>query len=112
MGRAEAGLLKGTVLGAVDVEVFATSGMGGARPSRWAQRDGKRVDIPKDQWRARRIDEQFDAIVYLGPPSAMTRSRLLPTTCADSAYMATRIGRMALVGVPTDGLKKLCGIAQ
>ena len=97
-------------MGAVDFEVFATNGMGGSRPNRWAQRGGKRIEIPKDQWRSRRMDEQFDAIVYLGPPSAMTRSRLSPATCADSAYITTRLGRMALVGVPTDALKKLCGI--
>ncbi len=103
-------LLKDTVLGSVDFEVFATNGMGGSRPNRWAQRRGKRIEIPKDQWRSRRMDEQFDAIVYLGPPSAMTRSRLSPATCADSAYITTRLGRMALVGVPTDALKKLCGI--
>lgn len=105
-------LLKGTVLGAVDFDVFATNGMGGTRPSRWRQRDGKRIDIPQDQWRSRRMDEQFDAIVYLGPPSGMTRSRLSPSTCADAPYVTTRIGRMALLGVPTDALKKVCGIAQ
>jgi hypothetical protein len=104
-------LLKGTTLGATDFEVFATAGSGASRP-RWTQRDGKRIDIPKDQWRTRRMDEQFDALLYLGPPSAMTRSRLSPSTCADTAYINTRLARMAMVGVPTDGLKKLCGITQ
>ena len=104
-------LLKGTTLGATDFQVFATAGNGGSRP-RWAQRDGKRIDIPKDQWRARRMDEQFDALIYLGPPSAMTRSRLSPATCADTAYISTRIARMTMVGVPTDALKKICGITQ
>lgn len=104
-------LLKGTVLGAVDFEVFAANGMGGSRPNRWAQRDGKRVEIPKNQWRSRRMDEQFDAILYLGPPASMTRSRLSPAVCADSAYITTRLGRMTLVGVPTDALKRLCKIA-
>jgi hypothetical protein len=102
--------LKGTTLGATDFEVYATAG-NGSRPNRWAQREGKRIDIPKDQWRARRMDEQFDALIYLGPRSAMTRSRLAPETCADTAYINTRLARMAMVGVPTDGLKKICGIA-
>jgi hypothetical protein len=57
------------------------------------------------------MDEQFDALVYLGPASAMIRSRLAPATCADSAYINTRLARMTLAGVPTDGLKKICGIA-
>jgi hypothetical protein len=103
-------LLKGTTLGATDFDVYATAGNGGSR-SRWAQRGGKRVDIPKDQWRTRRMNEQFDALIYLGAPSAMTRSPLAPSTCADTAYINTRLSRMALVGVPTDGLKKICGIA-
>lgn len=104
-------LLKGTTLGATDFEVYATAGMGGSRPNRWAQRGGQRIDIPKEQWRPRRMDEQFDAILYLGPRSAMTRSRLSPAICADSAYITTRLGRMALVGVPTEALKKHCGIS-
>ena len=54
-----------------------------------------------------RMDEQFDAILYLGPPSPMTRSRLSRATCADTAYIATRIARMTLVGVPPEGLKTL-----
>lgn len=103
-------LLKGTALGATDFEVYATAGSGSSRP-RWAQRGGKRIDIPKDQWRTRRMDEQFDALIYLGPPSAMTRSRLASSTCADTTYINTRLARMALVGVPTEALKKICGIA-
>jgi hypothetical protein len=103
-------LLKGTTLGVTDFEVFASAGSG-SRPNRWAQRGGKRADIPKDQWRARRMDDQFDALLYLGRPSSMTRSQLAPTTCADTAYINTRLARMTMVGVPTDGLKKICGIA-
>jgi hypothetical protein len=102
-------LLKGTTLGATDYEVFATAGFGGSRP-RWFQRGGKRIDIPKDQWRTRRMDEQYDALIYLGPRSALTRSSLAPHTCADTAYITTRLARMAMVGVPTDALKKICGI--
>lgn len=45
-----------------------------------------------------------------GPPTAMTRSRLASSTCADTAYINTRLARMVLVGVPTDALKKQCGI--
>lgn len=58
------------------------------------------------------MEEQLDAIVYLGPPSAMTRSRLSAGICADSAYVTARLGRMALVGVPADASKKYYGITQ
>jgi hypothetical protein len=102
-------LLKDTTLGATDFEVYAAAGNGGSRP-RWVQRGGKRIDIPRDQWRTRRMDEQFDGLIYLGPASTLTRSRLAPSTCADTAYIQTRIARMTMVGVPTDALKKICGI--
>jgi hypothetical protein len=98
--------LRGTALGAADFMVYWTAGGGGT--SRFAIRNGRREDIPKDQWRSRRMDEQFDALLYLGPPSTMTQVRLSPEFCADAAYMAMRLKRMALVGQPTDQLKQYC----
>jgi hypothetical protein len=47
--------------------------------------------------RAAHMEEEFDAVLYLGPISAITRARLSPTLCADVAYMETRLARMALV---------------
>jgi hypothetical protein len=41
-----------------------------------------------------------DAVLHLGPPSAMTTSYLPPALCADPAYFAMRRERMALAGVP------------
>jgi hypothetical protein len=99
-------LLRGTALGAEDfMEYWAAAGGGGTR---WVRRDGKRTEIPKDQWRTLRMEDQFDALLYLGPPSSMTRSRLSPALCADSAYMEMRLSRMSLVKQPTDGLKNYC----
>jgi len=48
------------------------------------------------------MQEQFDAIVYLAPQSAITRSQLAPALCADRAYMAMRIGRMKLLGMDNE----------
>ncbi len=45
-------------------------------------------------------EDQVDAILYLGPPSAMTRSKIAPAFCADRAYMEMRLGRLSLVAPP------------
>lgn len=55
----------------------------------------------------------YDAVLYLGPPSAITLSRLSPAVCADTVYMDMRLKRMALLsGLQrlSDQLKKHCSI--
>lgn len=42
----------------------------------------------------------FDAVLYLGPPSAMTVSRLAQSLCSDAKYVSMRRERMALSGLP------------
>jgi hypothetical protein len=58
-----------------------------------------------------RMEDQFDAVLYLGPQSALTNARLSPALCADSGYVEMRMQRMALAGVPrTEGerFKQTC----
>ena len=99
-------LFRGTHLGAADFMDYWRACCG--EQPRFAIRNGIRTEIPKDQWRSRRMENQFDALLYLGPPSTMTQTRLSPAVCADDAYMQVRLGRMALVGQPTEGLKNYC----
>jgi hypothetical protein len=49
-----------------------------------------------------RMDEQFDAIMYLGPISSIRvrRDEISPSLCADSEYMKMRLGRMAVIDPP------------
>jgi hypothetical protein len=47
------------------------------------------------------MEDQFDAILYLGPPSSMTSSKLAKALCADRSYMDMRLGRLALVAPPS-----------
>jgi hypothetical protein len=56
---------------------------------------------PNPRLRARRIDELFDAVVYLGPSSSITFSQLDPATCADQAYLQMRLARVSLLGLPS-----------
>jgi hypothetical protein len=56
------------------------------------------------------MEQQFDAILYIGPPSAITYAKLSPRLCTDQAYLTMCFERFALVGLPagTEQLKKFC----
>ena len=43
------------------------------------------------------MENQFDALLYLGPPSTITLAKLSKARCSDEQYMKMRLGRMALV---------------
>jgi hypothetical protein len=43
-----------------------------------------------------RLDEVFDAMIYLGPRSSLTFSRLDSSLCGDEEYLKTRAARGAL----------------
>lgn len=45
-----------------------------------------------------RMEEQFDALLYLGPISTVTYSELTVEQCSDSAYVEMRKHRMAFIG--------------
>jgi hypothetical protein len=50
----------------------------------------------------RRIEEQFDAILYLAPRGEITQSRMSPALCADPVYMKMRTERILLLGMKLD----------
>lgn len=95
--------VRGTVLGAADFTVFSPTD-----PPRATIRDGRIVPIPRDEWRSLPAEEQFDAVLYLGPSSGMTRSVLSPSLCRDAAYMDMRRERLSLLGMQRD-LERLQG---
>jgi hypothetical protein len=48
------------------------------------------------------MEEQFDAVLYLGPVSSITMSQLPAALCGDAEYTKMRLRRMALLaGGPT-----------
>ncbi len=89
--------LSGTVLGATDFTTSypAPTLIGG---------DGKPL-FPRP------MEQQFDALLYLGPRAEITQSRLSPSLCADPAYMKMRLGRIMLLGMKPDidRLQAQCG---
>jgi hypothetical protein len=52
------------------------------------------------------MEEQFDALLYLGPPSSITIARLPARLCADAAYMKMRLRRLEAYG-PKDSAERL-----
>jgi hypothetical protein len=53
---------------------------------------------------APRMEEEFDAVLYVGPPSGVTirRGEITPSLCADADYMKMRLGRITLTDAPAD----------
>jgi hypothetical protein len=91
-------LLKGTVLGAAPFGPFY-----GLRAGSDVSATVHGETVP--------LEEQFDALLYLGPPKTITLADVSGARCADQAYMSMRIGRMALVPwgqSQIDRLKRVC----
>ena len=99
-------LIRGTTAGAESVAQGSIQ--------RVAIRKGEFVPIQREQWIALRMEEQFDALLYLGPSSTVTTAALSPTVCADPGYVETRLKRIALVGLPpaeSEQLTNFCATA-
>lgn len=102
-------LVRGTVLGAADFTFYYPSSM-----PRLRIRDGKpdfKAPLASSEWRSLRMDEQFDAVLYLGPPNTITFAPLSPRLCGEPDYLRMRLARIALVGAPAaeaEWLKQAC----
>lgn len=86
-------ILKGTSLGAQDFAVFY--------PFAVYIRDKDGKIVPQKATRPLRMEEQFDAILYVGPKSSITYSSLSPELCRDQAYLKMRAARRQLFPAPT-----------
>lgn len=98
-------VVRGTNLGAADITVFSPT------PMRFRFRGEESVQVPREEWRPLRTEEQLDAVLYLGPKSAQTQMPLSRTICADSQYVAERLRRIALTRVPpfeAERVRQLC----
>jgi hypothetical protein len=106
-------VFRGTVLGAADFTRYFPTEYSPMAATRFAIRDGKLVPISRDEWRSLRMEDQFDAVLYLGPRSAITVAprHLSPELCADAEFLPKRLARLALTGLPpveSERLKELC----
>jgi hypothetical protein len=97
--------LRGTTIGAADATVFVPS------PARFTFRGDTPVEVPRNQWRALRAEDELDAVLYLGPRSAMKQVPLSTSICSNPRYIEGRLRRIALTGIPqdeADRVKALC----
>lgn len=92
-------VLRGTVMGAADVSYEGP---------RVAIRNGGIVAIARDEWKSLRMEEQFDALLYIGPRSTITDAFVTPELCRDAAYTQMRAARMALAQWKTSSLQEFC----
>jgi hypothetical protein len=75
----------------------------GAPSVRSAIRDGKIVPVPREEWRTLRMEDQFDAVLYLGKTSGtivIGQNEFTPAYCADPAWLAELLRRWEF-GPPT-----------
>jgi hypothetical protein len=102
-------VLKDTTLGERDFGTYARGLLGG---NRFSVQDSQLVPLPRDQWRMMRMDDQFDALLYLGSPSTMTFVGMPASLCRDQDFVRERLRRFALAGPPPElaNFKKACGL--
>ncbi len=85
--------IRGTPLGEASFRIYYPHAM------LTGQRDAL-VKIHVDPERSPSMEEQFDAILYLGLPSDLTWSEVSPALAADPEYIKMRSDRCAWVGLP------------
>jgi hypothetical protein len=99
--------LQGTNLGARDFGTY-WQGLG----ARFAVRNGQLVPLPRAEWKTMRMEDEFDALLYLGPPSSMTTVTVPAALCHDSQFVNARLQRLARFGplAEVEKFKKACGM--
>ena len=102
-------LLRGTTLGVSDFAVYER-GLGDG--SRFGLRAGQLATIPREEWKVMRMEEQFDALLYLGPPASMRTTSVPASLCSDADFVKRRIDRLTRFGPPAEvqNFRKVCGL--
>jgi hypothetical protein len=98
-------VLRGTTLGAADITAYTPIA------ARFEFQGDRRVPVPRERWRNLRAEDQFDAVLYLGPSAGMTQTPLSPKICADTNYVRERLRRITLTGIPqteAERVRQLC----
>lgn len=99
-------MVRGTRLGAADIAQLTPA------RGRMAARDGRLVPIPEADWRKLAVQDQFDAVLYLGPQATLTTTTPSGARCSEPGYLEERLRRIALTGIPAfeaDRARQVCG---
>ena len=89
-------LIRGTPLGEASFRSYYPHPM-------FTKDDDATVEIYVDPTQSPVMQDQFDAILYLGAPSELTWSQLSPGLSSDSEYITMRSTRLAWAGIPNLG---------
>ena len=102
-------LSRGTTLGARD---FALYNRGLGDGTRFGVKGGQLVPVPRDEWRTMRMEDEFDALLYLGPPTSMTTAAVPAALCQDADFVRRRLERLGRFGPPVEvqNFRKACGL--
>jgi hypothetical protein len=102
-------LLRGTPLGARDFGLYSR-GLGDG--TRFGVKGGQLVPVPQDEWKTMRMEDQFDALLYLGPPTSMTTASVPAALCQDADFVKRRLERLHRFGPPVEvqNFKRACGL--
>jgi len=100
---------RGTTLGGMD---FATYNAGLGNGTRFAVRNDQIVPLPRDAWQTMRMEDEFDAVLYLGPPSTLTNAPVSAALCQDRQFANSRLERLTRFAPPVEveNFKKACGL--
>jgi hypothetical protein len=101
-------MLKGTTLGVRDFTTILSPSSGPERRTKFV--DGKRVTIPKSEYAPFKLEDNFDALLYLGSVKSMTKVPDAIDTYADEVYFREVVRRSkALNGF---GLEEIEGLRR
>lgn len=102
-------LLQGTTLGARDFGLYSR-GLGDG--SRFDVNGDQFVPVLREKWRTVRMEDQFDALLYLGPPASMIIAAIPAALCQDADFVRRRLERLGRFGPPVEVQKfrKACGL--
>ena len=101
--------MRGTALGGRD---FGEYDRGLGDGTRFAVRNDQLVPLRRDEWKTMRMEDQFDAFLYLGPPSSLRIADVPASVCQDTRFVTMRLQRLPLFAPPVevDRFKKACGL--
>jgi hypothetical protein len=87
-------IVRETLLGDTPFDTFASEASG------FAAAPGQGAAAPAKPPAVLQMQDQFDAILYVGPVAGLTMSKFPPALCADAAYVKMRARRMAVMPGP------------
>jgi hypothetical protein len=100
-------LTRGTTLGETDVARLSPR----LALARMTVKGDALVPLPREQWLSLPVEEQLDAVLYLGPAARMTEVTTPAQACAQPGFLEERLRRIALTGIPAfeaDRVKQVC----